>query len=425
MQQMFPCPRCGAQNAIGQRFCGGCGNKLLYNCPYCSGIVDPSFASCPNCYAPLHWPTPPPPAPPSGPPAGGGAPPYQGQGRFYGYGAQKPKQQKPSSTPIIAIAAVAVVLIAVGALFALGILPPGETTPPTPPSTNGTPTPDITAPVITNVSASTTAVGAATITWSTNEPASSQVEYGIDTSYGSSSDLDSNLVTSHSVTLSSLAPDTVYHFRVISEDASGNETKSQSQTFTTLPSDDTTPPVISQVSDNTTASSSVISWITDEPADSQIEYGKTTDYGSMTTRDDEMVTSHSVTLDSLDSKTTYYYKVISKDASGNEATSEGQFTTIDPDDETPPVISLIIATPVDSEMVTIIWTTDELSSSQVEYGTTTDYGSTSTLDELKVSHFITLTGLTPSTTYHFRVISKDASGNEAISDDDTFSTPAS
>ena len=129
MQQMFPCPRCGVQNAIGQRFCGGCGDKLLYNCPYCSGIVDPSFASCPNCYAPLHWPTPPP-APPPGPPAGGGAPPYQGQGRFYGYGAQKPKQQKPSSTPIIAIAAVAVVLIAVGALFALGILPPGKRHPP-------------------------------------------------------------------------------------------------------------------------------------------------------------------------------------------------------------------------------------------------------------------------------------------------------
>jgi peroxiredoxin len=59
----------------------------------------------------------------------------------------------------------------------------------------------------------------------------------------------------------------------------------------------------------------------------------------------------------------------------------------------------------------------------MEYGTTDAYGSTTTLDQnLTTSHSITLTGLKPSTTYHFKVKTKDASGNEATSQDQTFTT---
>ncbi len=71
---------------------------------------------------------------------------------------------------------------------------------------------DTTAPSITGVAASGITASGATITWTTDEPASSQVEYGLTASYGSTTTSDTNMVTSHSVTLSGLSPSTTYHY---------------------------------------------------------------------------------------------------------------------------------------------------------------------------------------------------------------------
>src|SRR5205814_973843 len=62
-----------------------------------------------------------------------------------------------------------------------------------------------TAPVLSAVSASNLTVSGATITWTTNKPADSQVDYGTSSSYGQSSSLDTLLVTSHTVSLSGLS----------------------------------------------------------------------------------------------------------------------------------------------------------------------------------------------------------------------------
>ncbi|MDZ7363133.1 MAG: PQQ-dependent sugar dehydrogenase, partial [candidate division KSB1 bacterium] len=71
------------------------------------------------------------------------------------------------------------------------------------------------------------------------------------------------------------------------------------------------------------------------------------------------------------------------------------------------------------------WQTDEASDSQVEYGLTAGYGSSSPLDAaLVTSHTVTLSGLQPNTTYHYRVKSKDAAGNLAASGDFSFTTNA-
>jgi len=75
----------------------------------------------------------------------------------------------------------------------------------------------------------------ATITWNTDVEATSQVQYGETTGYGSTTPFSAALATSHSVTLSGLSPGTTYHFRVISEDASGNLIRSSDFTFAALP----------------------------------------------------------------------------------------------------------------------------------------------------------------------------------------------
>ncbi len=66
------------------------------------------------------------------------------------------------------------------------------------------------------------------ITWQTDEPATSQVEYGegSGSSYAQLTQEDTNLSQNHVVIISGLTPSKVYHFRAISKDAAGNESRS-------------------------------------------------------------------------------------------------------------------------------------------------------------------------------------------------------
>jgi hypothetical protein len=85
---------------------------------------------------------------------------------------------------------------------------------------------------ISGVTATTTSTSA-TITWTTAVPASSQIAYGTTTSYGGSSALSSNMVTTHSAALTSLTAGTTYHYRVLSADSTGVMVTGLDNVFTT------------------------------------------------------------------------------------------------------------------------------------------------------------------------------------------------
>ena len=134
---------------------------------------------------------------------------------------------------------------------------------------------DTTPPTVSSVASPNITSNSATITWTTNEAADSQVEYGLTTSYGSQTTLDANLVTSHSVALSGLAANTIYNYRVKSKDTAGNLAVSSNFTFTTQIS--TQPPftlVQSNVADsgntitlnNVTAGNLIVIWVKWEEA---------------------------------------------------------------------------------------------------------------------------------------------------------------
>ena len=92
---------------------------------------------------------------------------------------------------------------------------------------------DTNPPVISAVSSSGVSSSSATISWTTNEAADSQVEYGTTTAYGQSTPVNPALVTSHSQVLSGLAAGTTYHYRVKSRDGSNNLAVSTDHVFTT------------------------------------------------------------------------------------------------------------------------------------------------------------------------------------------------
>ena len=124
--------------------------------------------------------------------------------------------------------------------------------------------------------------------------------------------------------------------------------------------------------------------------------------------------------------TTYNYTVRAYDAAGNTSADSNVANVTTPTpvlDTTPPIISGVAATAITTSSATIAWNTDESADSQVAYGTTLGYGQSTPLSIILVtSHSQTVSGLAPSTTYHYQVLSKDASGNLAVSNDNTFTT---
>ncbi len=85
-------------------------------------------------------------------------------------------------------------------------------------------------------------------------------------------------------------------------------------------------------------------------------------------------------------------------------------------------VSDVRVTSITATEATIAWTTNVGSSSEVEYGPTDQYGTTISDASVVTSHELRLTGLDASTAYRFRVLSRTAAGEEAVSGDGGFTT---
>jgi len=112
----------------------------------------------------------------------------------------------------------------------------------------------------------------------------------------------------------------------VASDTSGNTATSS---ISVTVSNAVAAPVISGVNATSINSSgATITWTTDQPSDSQVAYGATNTYGSMSALSTTLVTSHSVILSGLAAATTYHYQVLSRNAQGALASSgDFAFTT--------------------------------------------------------------------------------------------------
>lgn len=96
-------------------------------------------------------------------------------------------------------------------------------------------------------------------------------------------------------------------------------------------------------------------------------------------------------------------------------TAVGQTTT----DSSAPVVSNVRAS-----NGTAMWSTNEPSTSLVQWGRTTAYGSAAQNLTLKTAHALTMTSLTPGALYNYRVTSRNAAGKTTVSGNLTFVAPA-
>jgi hypothetical protein len=153
-----------------------------------------------------------------------------------------------------------------------------------------------------------------------------------------------------------------------------------------------------------------------------VEYGTTSAYGTLSTANLSLATSHSVTLTGLTASTTYNYAVMSTNSSGLLSTSANvTFTTagLVP----APNLGGVAFWSVNGSGVTIAWSTDQAADTAVEYGTTSALGQVSPVQPaLTNSHGVNLTGLSSATTYFFRGRSTNSAGAAGYSGIYSFTT---
>ncbi|HEU4542351.1 MAG TPA: PQQ-dependent sugar dehydrogenase [Jiangellaceae bacterium] len=140
------------------------------------------------------------------------------------------------------------------------------------------------------------------------------------------------VITGSTASISANSPQALngqtYEFVSWSDDGAQTHTvvANSSTTYTATFALDATVPVVSNVVARPGPGRVTISWSTNEPSDSQVEYGRTTGYGSFAPPlqpDRTLTTQHSITITGLDRKTTYFYRVLSRDAAGNLGSSLG------------------------------------------------------------------------------------------------------
>jgi hypothetical protein len=123
--------------------------------------------------------------------------------------------------------------------------------------------------------------------------------------------------------------------------------------------------------------------------------------------------------------TNYFIRLKNTDANNNTSLSkESSFTTTNSTDIIAPVISNVTTTIVTDNEALISWSTDEASTGQVFYSTTSSiYNNSTNLNSTyNLNHSGILSGLSTSTKYYYVVVSADNSGNITTSTENNFTT---
>lgn len=171
------------------------------------------------------------------------------------------------------------------------------------------------------------------VSWTTNVPSTSSLKYG--PQGGKQVDLlDSKLVTEHEVTISDLLDSTTYSLVAQSVDNAGNTAISDSQVFTTA-LDTRAPKITNFTIENSIRGTGVeargqviLSWTTDEPATSQVVYGKgqSGTLTSSTGEDTRLTKNHVVVVSDLPVSSIYRLQPVSLDKARN--TTKGSVQTV-------------------------------------------------------------------------------------------------
>ena len=259
----------------------------------------------------------------------------------------------------------------------------------------------------------------ATISWRTVRDSDSKVQIGTTSGrYRPNETYNSQQVKSHKLDVDGLDAGTTYYYRVKWTDEDGNTGVSDEMAFTTLPA-----PVVSNVEViSTNITSATIRFTSKDAKQVRLNYGKTNALGgSKQINTSSAESTYTIVLDGLDDGTTYYFRPDVTDQDG--FVYEGNVFLF----ETPlrPQIIDLQFQPVDGQPTStqkITWTTNVPTTSQLTYGVEGTKGREVIDSQLTTSHEIVIGELLDDSSYFLVARSRDASGNEAVSEYHTFRT---
>lgn len=275
----------------------------------------------------------------------------------------------------------------------------------------------------------------ATVSWTTDREASSEVVFSPTDSFNGSNFQFSQSSTGgstqeHEIQLIGLEPFTEYTYRVESTDGLGITGTSQNYTFRTKA---TRPDIrnlrIVKVEEN----SATLAWDTTAPAEALVEYQNLSTGEQNSVGRPTLASNHQMRLADLTFGTRYVAFVISENSSGDRVRSRPiQFITVR--DTAPPIISNVtnestIFPGGESRIQTIVeWDTDEVSACTMTY----QEGVAGVSDpvvlepeeiEYNTTHVEVITDFAPATVYQFWLDCEDEAGNSARSEDFVLFTP--
>jgi hypothetical protein len=287
------------------------------------------------------------------------------------------------------------------------------------------------APTVATVAASNVATATAQLNGTVNPNGLSTTyyfEYGTSTSYGTQSSVTSSGSGANSLTVnatvSGLTPATMYHYRVVATNSAGTSQGSD-MAFTTATAA-LAPSAETVAVTNITLTGAQLNGTVNPNGTSTtyyFEYGTTTSYGTQTTvtsaGSGTSASSVNAVLSGLIPATVYHYRVVATNSGGTSQGSDLTFTTV----LRPTAITLAAtnATLTGAQLNGTVNPNGASTTYYFEYGTTTSYGTqtntaiagsgTSALGVNAV-----LSGLTPTTLYHYRVVATNSVGTIQGSD---------
>ncbi len=262
-----------------------------------------------------------------------------------------------------------------------------------------------------------------------NTPVYIYFNYGLTAAYGTDdSGTPGNISggtenTAGSLEITGLTPSTTYHFRIDVWLWPGTHFYGEDMTFTTAASGGVPPTAVTDAASGVGTAVATLNGTVNAMDDSttvSFEYGPDTDYGQNVPAVPGTVTGGgdtavSIGLSGLLSNATYHYRVAATNAYGTTYGADMTVTT----DPSPPTAVTNAATALTSTTATLNGTVNPNNESTVinfEYGLTTGYGTTTAADQSPLTATggtpvtLDLTGLTPDTTYHYRVTATNANG---------------
>jgi phosphodiesterase/alkaline phosphatase D-like protein len=230
--------------------------------------------------------------------------------------------------------------------------------------------------------------------------------------------------------LSGLNASSTYHYRVVAASAGGTVVGADA-TFTTSKPPAPQPTTLAATS--VTATTAVVNGSVNPQGFATtyyFQYGVTSSYGTTTTTrsagSGTTATAVSEPLSGLGASTIYHYRVVAASAGGTVVGADTTFTTTKPP---APLPTTLAATSVTSTTAAVNATVNPegfATTYYFQYGTTSGYGhstSTHSAGSGTVAAAVSepLSGLTPSLTYHYRVVAVSPGGTVA-GKDATFAT---